>query len=159
MHTYICSNFFLNIIRIHDSCLVVQNNIILQISIFFLPWKKLNWTSKDSLARSLSIFLDARVISRDETSHKRLFRYDHPPHWFRNRRRRRSSVAPEAERRKVENKAWSVHHLIFLVGPQHCGAFCRRFVLIHPHFGFLFLRRVFSLHEGGTQFHLGRGKE
>lgn len=51
------------------------------------------------------------------------------------------------------------YHLIFLVGPQHRGAFRRRFVLIHPHFGFLFLRRVFSLHEGGTQFHLGQEKE
>lgn len=60
------------------------------------------------------------------------------------------------EKWKTKREAY---HLIFLVGPQHCGAFRRRFVLIHPHFGFLFLRRVFSLHEGGTQFHLGRGKE
>lgn len=161
MHAYICSYFtFLSadIILIHDNykydLYIKRYNTTNQ---FFFSFFEENWIGQ-CLAEASDIPRFARAISRNKMSLINVFLGNsQPPHWSWNRRRRRSSDAffrrAEAKQGKVENKARSVPFDIF------SRATTRRFVLIHPRYGFLFLRRVFSLHEGGTQFHLGRGKE
>lgn len=122
----------MNIIRI-DNCgygfVIVQNNIILQIGSFVFLRGRLNWTSKDMSCRRM--VFDIPRFSRAKSLINVFFAM--ASHLIDPEI---DDIVGQASSQRQNGEKWKTkcgaYHLIFLVGPQHHGAFHRRFVLIHP---------------------------